>query len=73
MQHDKKLHLIAGFLLSLLGFFWFPLVVLGFIAGPVKEIYDMSHEGDCDPKDMIATWLGAAIAFLLIASWKVGR
>ena len=63
MKHtDKIKHFVVGFALSALGYFWWPLFSLGFIAGVVKEIMDSKF----DYYDMLATWLGAAVAVAVL-------
>ena len=39
-MNDKTQHFIAGFLLSILGLAWTPLILLGFMFGIGKEAYD---------------------------------
>lgn len=66
MGHDKVQHFIAGFFLSLIGFFWMPLISLGFIYGLGKEVWDLHGNGTPDIWDMFATWAGASVAILLL-------
>ena len=61
IPYDKKLHLICGFMLSLLGLIYWPLYATGFVAGIVKEIWDkISGRGCPDIYDTVWTWVGAA-------------
>lgn len=67
-------HFWAGFLLSGLGIFWFPLVILGFIFAIGKEVYDAySGKGVAEFYDVVATIIGSlvAISMLIIISWVV--
>ncbi len=62
MAKDKKLHLIAGALLSSFGFLHPPLFALGFVAGVLKEIYDIFRPKNTpDIMDTFYTWYGAFI------------
>lgn len=66
-MNDKIQHFIVGFALSLLGFVYFPLIILGFAFGVGKEIFDMfSKNHTADWYDLWATALGAALATTLI-------
>ena len=58
---DKRKHFRYGALLSALGILWWPLLLLGFIAGVVKEIIDLRGYGTPDHLDMAWTWYGALI------------
>ena len=76
MPYDKKLHLIAGFVLCL-GFGIFSDIYTGIGAaigaGIMKECYDHYTYNVFDWKDMIATWCGGCAGFTLIALinyWK---
>lgn len=64
-KRDKVYHFLAGMVLSLCGCIWIPLVILGFLAGVVKEQLDMYTNGDCDIHDAKATWLGAAVGGII--------
>ncbi len=67
IPRDKVHHFIAGFTLSLLGLVFFPLVILGFIFGAGKEIYDLkSGRGTPEFNDMIVTFIGARAATILV-------
>jgi VanZ family protein len=64
---DKVQHFIVGFTLSILGIFFLPLILLGFIFGVLKEIYDFkSGRGVPELNDIIATFIGAIIASILV-------
>lgn len=73
MATDKKLHMIAGFLISLIGgYFLTPLIGLGLaaLAGLLKEARDkISGKGTVEWLDFIATVVGGlpplAIYYLL--------
>ena len=66
IQKDKVAHFIIGFSLSMLGIFWLPLVLLGFIFGFGKEFYDLSGRGKAEVNDVIATLIGAVIAMGIV-------
>ena len=67
MMNDKVQHFIAGCVLSMLGVIFFPLILLGFIFGVGKELWDkLTGRGVADLLDMIATFCGAAIASLIV-------
>ena len=71
---DKIKHFWVGFLLSGLGIFWFPLVILGFIFAVGKEIYDeYSGKGVVEFYDVVATMIGSisAICCIIIISWII--
>ena len=62
-MNDKILHFIAGFLLSLTGIIFIPLLLLGFIFAFGKEWYDgYTKTGVVEINDIIATLLGAILA-----------
>jgi len=65
---DKIYHFIAGFVLSMTGFFYEPLVITGFLAGIIKEIYDKYHpeKHTIDIWDAFWTIVGAFIACYII-------
>lgn len=74
IEDDKLKHFWAGFILSGLGIFWFPLVILGFIFAIGKEVYDAySGKGVAEFYDVVATIIGSlvAISMLIIISWVV--
>jgi hypothetical protein len=66
IPRDKKLHFFYGMFFSSLGFIWFPLVFLGFLAGIFKEVIDYFGYGTPDIWDMIWTWFGASVPLLFI-------
>ncbi len=65
IPYDKRLHIIAGFLIGVIGTVITPYSVLGilaaFMAGIAKELYDQYSYGGFDYQDMIATWMGGII------------
>ena len=66
-MNDKIQHFVAGFGLSMLGVIFFPLILLGFMFGVGKELYDkITGKGVVDWKDMIATFGGAAFASIIV-------
>lgn len=66
-MNDKIQHFIAGFLLSMLGIVWTPLIILGFIFGIGKEVYDyISKKGVAEWADMAYTFYGAILALIIV-------
>jgi len=69
IQHDKKLHLIAGAVISLIvmGFTGnvFLTLLIGMLSGLVKEFLDSKGMGTVDFNDFTATATGSAIVTLL--------
>lgn len=65
-MNDKIQHFIVGFLLSILGIIFFPLILLGFVFGIVKEFYDLTGRGTPEINDIIATFIGAGLATTLV-------
>ena len=67
IPYDKKLHFIAGFVITII----FALIFLnplygfaaGVLAGICKEIYDWLDYGRFDIFDMFTTWFGSAIGY----------
>jgi VanZ family protein len=65
--NDKTQHFIVGFLLSILGLIFLPLIVLGFIFGVGKEVYDKyTGRGVVELNDMLATFAGSLLALSVI-------
>lgn len=63
IAYDKKLHIIAGFIIGLAGAYFFGSAPLGFglscLAGLSKEVYDkVSGKGTPEGLDWLATCLG---------------
>jgi hypothetical protein len=66
-MNDKIQHFIAGFLLSMLGIVWTPLILLGFMFGIGKEVYDyISKRGVAEWADMAYTFYGAILALIIV-------
>jgi hypothetical protein len=70
IPYDKKLHLLAGFLICIIGTVIFHNVLIGFglsvLAGLLKELRDkLSEKGTCELLDFIYTALGGLIGTLL--------
>ena len=66
-MNDKIQHFIAGFLLSILGIVWTPLILLGFMFGIGKEVYDyISKKGVAEWADMAYTFYGAILALIIV-------
>lgn len=65
-QYDKIKHFIAGFMLSIFGIFWFPLILLGVIFAFGKENYDYKYGGNVDFNDFLATVIGSIVAVIIV-------
>ena len=66
-MNDKVQHFIMGFLLSILGVGWTPLILLGFMFGIGKEVYDyISKRGVAEWADMAYTFYGAILALIIV-------
>lgn len=69
MPYDKKLHMLCGFLIVIIGSF-FHSALFGFLlcvaAGIAKECYDDIIYNGFDWKDAIATLCGGLIAVALL-------
>lgn len=68
ISYDKKLHLCGGFIIAvLIGIFNITIgLICSIITGICKEIYDYHDYGKFDPMDMIVTWIGGIIGFIII-------
>ena len=69
LQRDKVLHFFVGLILCLVaGVLINPAtgLLLGVIAGVLKEIYDKYNNGTVDVLDSLATTIGALIGFWLL-------
>ena len=65
-MNDKIQHFIAGFLLSITGIIYTPLLLLGFIFAFGKELYDgYTGRGVVEINDIVATLLGATLAVII--------
>ena len=64
--NDKIKHFIVGFVLSIFGIFWLPLILLGIIFAFGKENYDHKYGGTVDFYDLFATVIGSALAIIII-------
>ena len=65
-MNDKVQHCIVGFILSGMGIFFLPFILLGFIFGIGKELYDWRGNGTVDINDMWATFMGASLAGIMV-------
>ena len=66
-MNDKIQHFIMGFLLSILGVGWTPLILLGFMFGIGKEVYDyITKRGVAEWEDMAYTFYGAILALIIV-------
>ena len=66
INEGYHLHLACGFLISSLGLVCRPFVLLGFIAGYLKEVFDFYDYGRFDEADMYITFFGAACATIMV-------
>lgn len=69
LQHDKVLHFCIGLILCLVaGTLLNPAagLLLGVIAGIIKEIYDKYNNGTVDVLDSLATTVGALVGFYIL-------
>ena len=70
-MNDKIQHFIAGFLLSITGIIYTPLLLLGFIFAFGKEWYDgYTGRGVVEINDIVATLLGAILALAIVVCLK---
>ena len=70
IPYDKKLHFLAGFIIAMAcGFVFntYTALLAAVCAGIAKEIYDLCDYGVFDWKDMIATWIGGCVGFMVFA------
>lgn len=67
IPYDKKLHFLFGCIIALLIGLYNPICGLSasVVAGVTKEVYDYYDYGLFDTKDMLFTWVGAAIGTCL--------
>ena len=69
MAYDKKLHFAAGLIIAITcGFIFnaYDALLAAFCAGIGKEIYDLCDYGKFDWLDMVVTWLGGFVGFLIL-------
>ena len=67
IRTDYILHFLAGFFLATIVTTWLPpytALIVAFVAGLLKEIYDIKKTG-FDWKDLVLTTAGGFIAFWL--------
>lgn len=58
---DKYLHFACGFILACMGSLWAPMVMIAFLSGVFKELWDVWGKGTVfDVEDLLATLLGAS-------------
>ncbi len=72
MPYDKKLHFLAGLVISVAGGIVHPVCGLLFsiAAGIFKEAFDEWRYQGADWRDMIATWAGGILGFLVVEAAK---
>lgn len=69
MAYDKKLHFTAGLIIAIACGFMFNAyyaLLAAFCAGIAKEIYDLYDYGKFDWRDMVVTWLGGFVGFIIL-------
>jgi hypothetical protein len=69
IPYDKKLHFIAGLLISLaVSIAINPTcgLITSMVAGVVKEVKDYLDYGGPDVMDCLATWLGGGIGYAIM-------
>ena len=54
-MNDKLAHFIAGFALSIMGLFYFPMILSGFFFALGKEFIESLGYGKLEIKDALAT------------------
>ena len=69
IPYDKKLHFLAGLLIAILaGLVFTPAagLVAAMVAGVLKEIRDWYVYRGSDWKDMVCTWAGGLVGWILL-------
>ena len=68
-QPDKKKHILAGFIISLvfglLSTSWFFGFLFASFIGIVKELWDLTGHGTPDWMDLVATMIGGALGVII--------
>jgi len=67
IEQDKVEHWAFGFVLTLFAIAYPPLIFTGYAFGIVKEINDYRTKGRFDLKDMLATFIGAGMALVMLS------
>lgn len=71
---DKPLHFIAGAIITLLVVHFLDSIflglVLGAMAGLLKELWDIKHKGTPEFLDFLATLLGAIVAAVIMSTFN---
>lgn len=73
IPRDKIYHFIAGLILCVIGCITLsPIggIGLAVLGGIAKECYDKYDYGCFDVFDMLATWVGGCVGFMLINYWR---
>ena len=65
-RYDLQLHMLWSFMLSMLGVFWYPLVLTGLVATVIKEGCDLWIKGHWSWDDVVFGIIGNIIAIILI-------
>jgi hypothetical protein len=74
MEPDKKKHVVAGAVISIVGgAIFLPFAALGFLAGFVKEWIDGMGYGQVETADIQYTAVGALIGTLVIAFYRFSQ
>ena len=72
IPRDKIYHFIAGLILFVIGCIASPICGIGLavLGGIAKECYDYYDYGKYDVFDMLATWVGGCVGFMLFNYWR---
>ena len=72
IYNDKLIHFIVGAIMcAVVGVFNASYgIAISVVAGILKEVYDYYDYGNYDYKDMLVTWLGGFVVFLIIIALK---
>ncbi len=65
---DLQLHMLWSFFFSMLGVFWFPLIITGLIATIAKEAGDLWTKGHWSWDDFILGIIGNLLAIIFIGA-----
>ena len=74
MQSDKVKHFIISFLLTLLGIWWFPMIIVGFLLGLAKEVFHDYYleEGCFEWADIAYNGLGCYLGTIIVVVQRIG-
>ncbi len=66
IEQDKVEHWAFGFVLTLFAIAYPPMIFTGYAFGIVKELDDYRTKGKLDLTDMLATFIGAGMALVIL-------